>query len=345
MSKNIIFCADGTWQLPRNNSNVYKLYKGLTQSSTQIAFYEDGIGSESTGFTAALDGALGRGILDKIKSAYAQISHVYERGDEIFLFGFSRGAYTVRSLAGMIASCGLPAGSFDDDLADLAFAAYRDPAHRATLLADLTRYQLEDTCIRMVGAWDTVGALGIPAIFGGVDLKQYGFLDTGLHPDVKNAYHCMAIDEQRREFPVTEWTGDPVSGQTIEQVWFPGCHCDIGGGNPLAGGVDETTTLSDVPLSWMVNKAVPLGLIFDPDFLAQYTSVPVKFSLDALHESWKPLFGLPLRRSVGQKDKISNSAAARIEYALTYLPTNLTITEGKLDEGYNIIDIVDETAL
>jgi uncharacterized protein (DUF2235 family) len=345
MSKNIIFCSDGTWQTPRSNTNVWKISKGITTSSTQVVFYDDGVGADLTGLNRTIVGAFGCDILDKIKSGYTQISHVYEPGDEIFLFGFSRGAYTVRCIAGMIASCGLPGGTFDDALVEGVFAAYRDPAHRATLLADLARYELEDSCIRMVGVWDTVGALGIPAIFGGVDLKQYSFLDTGLHPDVKNACHCMAIDEQRREFPVTEWTGDPVAGQTIDQVWFSGCHGDIGGGTPTGGGVDETTTLSDIPLSWMVNKAVALGLVFDPAFLAQYTTVPVKFSLDLLHESWTPLYLKPASRPIGDKDRVSNSVGARIEYALTYLPSNLTITEGKLDERYNIIDVVDETAL
>ncbi|ADW67678.1 DUF2235 domain-containing protein [Granulicella tundricola] len=344
MSKNIIFCADGTWQLPRNNTNVYKISKGLTTSATQVVFYDDGIGSEATGFTRALDGALGIGIFDKIKTGYTMISQVYERGDQIFLFGFSRGAYTARSLAGMIATCGLPTGGFDDALVEGAFAAYRDPVNRPTLLANLAKYALEDTCITMVGVWDTVGALGIPAIFGGVD-KQYGFLDTGLHKDVKNAYQCMSIDEQRCEFPITRWTSDPAPGQTIEQIWFSGCHGDVGGGTPAGGGVDETTTLSDIPLSWIVGKAVKLGLIFDPTFLAQYTSVPIKFSLDALHESWTPVFGKPVSRPIGNSDSIANSVTARIEYALTYQPKNLTIKDNVLDDGYNLIEIVDEDAM
>ncbi len=101
--------------------------------------------------------------------------------------------------------------------------------------------------------------MGIPAIFGGIDDKVYGFLDTGLHPDVKNAYHCLAVDEKRAQFPATLWTSAPTSGQTIEQVWFSGCHGDVGGGSSLAGGVDENTRLCDVTLGWMAAKAKRLA--------------------------------------------------------------------------------------
>ena len=345
MPKKIVFLADGTWQLPRNNTNVYKLYKGLPQSSDQVAFYDDGIGSESAGFTRALDGILGDGILEKVKSGYTQISHVYESGDEVFLFGFSRGAYTARSVGGMIAACGLPAGGFDDALVEGAFAAYRDPAHRAELLAALAKYKLEQPIIQMIGVWDTVGALGIPAIFGGVDTDKYGFLDTSLSPKVKNAFQCMSIDERRREFPVTQWTSPPVPGQTIEQVWFAGCHGDIGGGTTAGGGVDDSTTLSDISLSWILNKAVGQGLTFDPAFLNLYTMPPAKYSLDLLHESWLPVFGLPVWRPIDPNASISNSVAVRLEYALTYAPQNLTVPDGKLDPGYSIVNTVDLDAI
>src|ERR1017187_9135630 len=103
MSKRIVFCADGTWQAPVNNTNVYRLYKALTVSSDQVTFYDDGIGADDTGINRILQGAFGQEIFQKILDGYTKISHVYEAGDEIFLFGFSRGAYTARSLAGMIA--------------------------------------------------------------------------------------------------------------------------------------------------------------------------------------------------------------------------------------------------
>ena len=172
MGKRIVYCADGTWQAPVNNTNVYRIYKALTVTSEQVTYYDDGVGADATGLDRDLEGALGDGLIQKVKDGYTKIAHAYEAGDQIFLFGFSRGAYTARSLAGMIANCGLPTGSFTDDCVDQAFAAYRDPANRAQILTGLKACGLGDATIEMVGVWDTVGSLGIPAIFGGVDEKQ-----------------------------------------------------------------------------------------------------------------------------------------------------------------------------
>ena len=166
MPKRIIFCADGTWEAPVSGTNVYRLYKSFAVTSDQVAFYDDGVGADAKGLDRILDGAFGRGILQKIQDGYTKIAHLFEPGDELFLFGFSRGAYTVRSLAGMIANCGLPTGAFSDDCVTRAFAAYRDPANRAAILASLSACGLGPATIRLIGVWDTVGALGIPAIFG-----------------------------------------------------------------------------------------------------------------------------------------------------------------------------------
>ena len=149
----------------------------------------------------------------------------------------------------------------------------------------------------MVGVWETVGALGIPAAIGLVDPILYGFLDTTLHPDVLNAYQAVAIDEKRLEFPPTLWTGAPAPGQTVEQVWFTGVHSDVGGGEPA--GSPGTTALSDITLGWMMAKAVPLGLQLDPQVLAKY-ALPLdpKYALDQLHTSWSVLWGVPKVRSI-----------------------------------------------
>lgn len=285
MSKRIVFCADGTWQEPVNNTNVYRLYKALTVSSDQMTFYDDGVGADTTGLDRLIQGALGQGLLQKIQDGYTKIAHVYSPGDEIFLFGFSRGAYTARCLAGMIANCGLPTGAFSDNCVQQAFLAYRDPANRASILAGLGACGLGDATICMVGVWDTVGSLGIPAIFGGVDTSTYGFLDTRLHPDIKNAYHCLAIDEHRPQFPATLWEGDPAPGQIVEQVWFAGCHGDVGGGTAQTGGVDGATRLCDITLAWMGAKAQALGLTFDPTVAPQFAPPPPQVALDAIHET------------------------------------------------------------
>lgn len=344
MAKRIVYCADGTWQAPVNNTNVYRIYKALTVTSDQVTFYDDGVGADATGLDRVLEGAFGQGILQKIQDGYTKIAHVYEPGDEIFLFGFSRGAYTARSLAGMIAICGMPSGTFSDDCITQAFAAYRDPVNRASILAGLTACGLVTATIRMVGVWDTVGSLGIPAIFGEVDEKTYGFLDTGLHPNIKNAYHCLAVDEKRAQFPVTLWTSAPAPGQTIEQVWFSGCHGDVGGGTAQAGGVDAGTRLCDITLGWMAAKAQALGLTMDPAVAAQFETLPAKFALDAIRESWTPVDGPQHQRPVAPDATVSNSVAVRVKYALTYTPGNLTLNDGELGDGYSRVTVVDENA-
>ena len=344
MSKRIVFCADGTWQAPVNNTNVYRLYKALTVAADQVTFYDDGVGVDATGLDRLLDGAFGQEILQKTHDGYTKIAHVYEPGDEIFLFGFSRGAYTARSLAGMIAICGLPTGAFSDDCVTQAFVAYRDPVNRASILAGLGACGLRAATIQMVGVWDTVGSLGIPAIFGGVDMTTYEFLDTSLHPNIKNAYQCLAVDEKRMQFQATLWTSAPVAGQTMEQVWFSGCHGDVGGGTAQAGGVDEGTRLCDITLGWMVAKAQGLGLTMDPTVAAQYGTLPAEFALDALRETWTPADGPQHLRPVAPNAKVSNSVAVRVKYALTYVPGALTVENGALGEGYSLVTVVDENA-
>jgi uncharacterized protein (DUF2235 family) len=341
MSKQIVFCADGTWQTPLNNNNVYRFYKGLINSSDQVAFYDDGVGADGSGIDRLIQGATGDGLLQKIKDGYTKVCHTFEAGDRIYLLGFSRGAYTARSLAGMIAACGIPAGPFDDQFVDTVFNAYRNPDTRAAALAPISG-QLECGAVEFIGVWDTVGSLGIPAIFGGFDERAYGFLDTKLHPDIKSAYQCLAIDERRRQFPATLWDTQPAADQTMEQVYFSGCHGDVGGGTQLGGGVDAATRLCDITLGYMVGKAQASGLLFDPAFLAQCGQLAPEYSLDMIQESWKPDFGMPLLRTIAPDAAIGNSAVIRIQYAQTYLPGNLAIADATLADGYRIVQVVGE---
>ena len=183
MAKRIVFCADGTWNDAATNTNVYKLFKALNFTAEQCPIYDDGVGSDGNTLLKLLGGAFGDGLDQKIKDGYTRIAHLYSPGDELFVFGFSRGAYTARSLAGMIAVCGLPTQNVDDNQTEQAFDAYRehDLSKRPQKLAALKqKYAVDGAPITMVGVWDTVGALGIPAIFGGIDPLRYGFLDTTL---------------------------------------------------------------------------------------------------------------------------------------------------------------------
>lgn len=335
MSKRIIFCADGTWDSAQNDTNVYKLFKAIPITSSQVAFYDDGVGSDGTPLEKLVGGAFGDGLFQKIKDGYTKIAHVYEQGDEIFIFGFSRGAFTARSLAGMIANCGLPTGAFDDNLVNTAFQAYRNKAQRAALLATLNKYNLFNAQIKMVGVWDTVGSLGIPALFGNVDPVLYGFLDTSLHPDVLNAYQALAIDERRQEFPPTLWTppSPPVAAQVLEQVWFAGVHCDVGGGYPETG-------LSDITFSWMMGKAINLGLQIDANVSAQYATLDAKYALAQIHDSWSLLWGFPKSRTVTNNSILSNSVPIREEYENSYQPENLTLNGGAEVATYQTVQVV-----
>lgn len=332
MSKRIIFCADGTWDTPQSATNVFGLFNGITISSNQIAFYDTGVGSDGTPLEQLNGGAFGEGIFQKIKDGYTKIAHVYNQDDEIFIFGFSRGAYTARSLAGMIAICGLPTGDFDDNMVNAAFQAYRNPAQRPQFDAN---YHLYDAKIKMVGVWDTVGSLGIPAIFGDVDMSIYGFLDTSLHPDVLNAYQALSIDERRQEFPPTLWT-QPVPAnpnQVLKQVWFSGVHCDIGGGNPDTG-------LANIALSWMISNAKNFGLQMNDGFLAEYLSMDSLFALDTIDDPWSPKWLFPKLRTVPDNAYIANSVTIRCEYDTTYQPGNIKCPDGMFAASYQIVSVV-----
>jgi len=326
MSKRILFCSDGTWDNSGNNTNVYKIYKAMQVSADQIPFYDDGVGSDGTPIDRLLGGAFGTGLFQKVKDGYSKIAQVYEKGDQIFIFGFSRGAYTARSIAGMIASCGLPTSNFTDQVVDTAFQAYREKDDRARLLAGLSQScAMFNPQITMVGVWDTVGSLGIPSLLGAVDPILYGFLDTSLSPAVQNAYHALAIDERRMEFPATLWSSKPVPGQTLEQVWFTGVHCDVGGSYP---NDPDGTSLSDITLAWMMGKATALGVTFAADVQRKYLlPVDAKYALDQKHESWNALWAFPRSRSIADNSVVSNSVGIRCQHDNSYRPGNVKFSD------------------
>jgi uncharacterized protein (DUF2235 family) len=334
MTRRIAFCADGTWDTGSSNTNVYRIFKGIVPiPGQQYSFYDDGVGASGTPIQKLLGGEIGAGLFQKIKDGYSAISSVYEAGDEVFIFGFSRGAYTARSLAGMISACGLPTKNPDPNLVETAFRAYRDKQNRAATLATLGVYGLVPAKIMMVGVWDTVGSLGVPAIVGGVDSLLYGFLDTSLSAQILNAFHAVSIDERRAEFPATLWTSAPASGQTVKQVYFTGVHCDVGGGYPDDAG--SGTALADITLSWMMHNANTLGLVLDPGVSARCPyPLDRKFSLDTQHDSWSPLWLFPKARQIAANATLANSVVARCQENNAYRPANLTFSGGVLASAY-----------
>jgi uncharacterized protein (DUF2235 family) len=277
MPKRVVVCCDGTWNTPDEArggvaapTNVAKLALTVLtgDGSDQVLFYEAGVGTSPD--DRVLGGAFGYGLSSNIRNAYRFLADAYEGGDAVYLFGFSRGAYTARSLAGLIRNCGILCRDHVDRV-DEAFAFYRDRTshtHPSAIASQLFRrmYSHDEDDIHFIGVWDTVGALGIPDqlpgwehlsnLFTGWE-QLWGFHDTRLSSHVANAFHALAIDEKRAAFRPTLWTEDPAaSGQTLEQVWFAGVHSEVGGGS-------QHTALSDIALMWMVQRAQSCGLALD----------------------------------------------------------------------------------
>lgn len=272
--KRIILCADGTWGTPTTStpSNVVRLLRAIasqTQSQDghcreQVVFYDWGIGSDALSAGAALTG---NGIDKNIQDCYRFLVHNYAPGDEIFLFGFSRGAYTVRSLAGLIRNSGI-LRSAEAGRIPAAYALYRkrgetSAPNSAKAATFRQAYAHTDrTPIHFIGVWDTVGSLGIPVPFwGSLDKRSFLFHDTALSSRVKHARHALALDERRCDFEPTLWQqpapGQPNNGTDLKQVWFAGDHTDIGGGHADSG-------FADLSLAWMAAEAASCGLVLNP---------------------------------------------------------------------------------
>lgn len=273
--KRLVVCCDGTWQNLASNypSNVVKLSQSVKRIASdnipQIVFYGAGIGSENN---KILGGATGLGIDQSIQDAYKFLCLNYVDGDEVYPFGFSRGAYTVRSLAGMIYCSGLLSRQYITRVPQ-AYELYRNrnikPGDKEAgkYRKDYAKNKGNPVNITLLGCFDTVGALGIPVlplfkIFSPILHSRYKFYDTTLNKYIKNALHAMAIDEIRAIFDVTRMTQNPdAPNQRLIEKWFPGEHGCVG------GGTKENAPLSDGALKWMIEsiKGLNLGLEFDLD--------------------------------------------------------------------------------
>jgi uncharacterized protein (DUF2235 family) len=278
--KRLALFLDGTWNTVSDNTNVWRMRALIAAQSAdgaeQRAYYSTGLGTK---FGERLrGGAFGRGINTAIISAYEWLIENYADGDEIFIFGFSRGAYTARSLSGFIAKCGLLQSGAPLGVNQL-YKRYRTKDMRTimTLHEAQSRADFSDeetwmlnyarvVPIKFVGIYDTVGALGVPfplfrKLFGGT----YQFLNTGLRVTNDYAFHAIAIDEHRKPFSPTLWTtknavnARPRPLEKTEQRWFVGAHSNVGGGC-------FTDPLAQRPLDWLAGKAESLGLAFKASF-------------------------------------------------------------------------------
>ena len=323
MPNRLIVCCDGTWNTADqaisghpSPTNVTKLALSLAAEdaagASQCVYYHPGVGTSRR--ERLTGGAFGVGLSRNVLDAYRFLIDTYESGDWLYLFGFSRGAFTARSLAGLIRNSGILRRE-NAGRTGQAWALYRSSADtpRGVAATLFRRAYSSEPRIQFIGVWDTVGALGIPAL-GPRWLKpvvtwvnhRWEFHDTKLSTRVKGAFQALAIDEQRAAFAPTLWHQQPgADGQELRQVWFTGVHCDIGGGYP-------DTSLSDIALLWMADRAREYGLTFVPGALsadgpARMTpaeSIDFKVEPNPMtspHQSWTKFYRLvrPLNRPIG----------------------------------------------
>ncbi|MDF1818113.1 MAG: DUF2235 domain-containing protein [Immundisolibacteraceae bacterium] len=304
---NIVICADGTWNRPEEDiekdfpTNVLKLSRAIKPTAAgvkQHVFYDWGLGSYHNNTSA---GATGRGIHKNIVDGYRYIVQNYAANDKIYLFGFSRGSYTVRALCGLINNCGIIKRA-DARLIAEAWKIYKSPLSKNHPDGEAAKLFRADHChasrkVHFVGVWDTVGALGIPFSLMGLFESHDEFYDTKMGANVAIARHALAIDEQREDFEPTLWT--PRTGVDLKQVWFAGVHADVGGSYPP--DKQSGKRASDIPLSWMLDEATEAGLALEPhirDSLTDGTHA-------GIHKSRKHVYRLksPLHRPLIVQNK------------------------------------------
>ena len=330
--KRIITCSDGTWNKPntiekgkRTRTNVQKLFDFVLHEHNtiaQIKYYDEGIGASGSKLTRILNGATGKGIDDNIQDAYKFICWNYQPGDEIYLFGFSRGAYTARSLGGLIRKCGIIKKN-DLNLITEAYSMYRNqnvaPDDATAMAFKTANSYLPMPNIKFIGVWDTVGALGVPlSWFQWYNKRKYQFHDTTLSSSVEYAYHALAIDEKRSNFIPTLWQQSAkakATKQVLEQRWFAGVHSNVGGGYPDEG-------LADIALQWMIDKAIATGLGFD----MQSVKENVKPNANGIfYESRSGFYKItkPFIRKVVADTFIDSSINERMKLLADYKPSNI----------------------
>jgi uncharacterized protein (DUF2235 family) len=334
MARKLVVCCDGTWNTPRKNTNVYRTYtflrdrlvapkevaqkdgvttcSGKGRDGTEVMlFYDRGVGTNW--FTHLLGGGVGAGLSDNVRDAYSFLARNFTPGAEIYIFGFSRGAYTARSLCGFIKAAGLLDRPSEVDVARTYVDCYITADHLVATPdgwnLDRVRRRLVEHAgevvgrvgrdvatlprhagvkIKFIGVYDTVGALGVP-LAGTERINEpiVGFHDTGFADLIDHAVHALAVDERRGPYVPTLWTlatgTSLLPTQSVLQVWFPGVHSDVGGGY-------TNKEIGNITWDFMMRQAARRGLVVDP---AEPTPRVDIEALPAQHESfddkWKKL--------------------------------------------------------
>jgi Uncharacterized alpha/beta hydrolase domain (DUF2235) len=300
--RRLIVCCDGTWNWPDQSggeTNVIRLVRAIRPNIggiTQIVRYHMGVGTGNL-VDRLVGGGTGIRLSANVREAYGFIVDNYRPGDEIFLFGFSRGAYTARSLAGLIARVGVLQKYEMERFIDVwEYYTERNPQGGYLDVRVPDRHRPDDIIIKCIGVWDTVGALGIPGTR--FCANSYGFHSITLNPRIHYAFQALAIDERRGNFQPAIWKrNDQAPNQILEQVWFPGVHSNVGGGYPNHG-------LSDSALLWMLSRVSRL-LVLDLEYLKRALDCDEPYGRGILVDSrsnfWKAI-SCPVFRPVCRVD-------------------------------------------
>lgn len=308
--RKLIILCDGTNNEPEQldngqlaPTNVVKLFNALaSDAGKQIPFYEEGVGTRV--WEALPGGMYGYGLDKRILACYRFLRKRFADSDwereenKVFLFGFSRGAYTVRRLAGLLAHSGIPAKSADDELGWELYKK-KDTVSAEKLKKEGRFYNIP---IEMIGVWDTVKAT-----------NDEDYHDSQLSSNVISGYHAMSIDERRKFFPVLKWDNDVRA----HQVWFAGVHSDVGGGYADAD-------LSDTALRWMIDRAMEHDLKFKKQYVEQNV---VPNAIASIHNSYEGKW-IALgseQRTIPDTDLVHPSVKDRIDANIGYQPINLPV--------------------
>jgi len=351
--KRLAVFLDGTWNTLNNNTNVWRLKSLCAQTADQFVYYSQGVGTRYG--EKIRGGMLGYGIDNEIIDAYTWLIQNFAVGDEIFIFGFSRGAYTARSLSGLITKCGLLKPGAPLSIEQL-YDRYRqgsakqriDQLLRASLPGGLTleeqwlvRYTVP-TSNKFVGVWDTVGSLGLAFESIRRKVQKFRFLDTHLYRNNQLAFHALALDEHRRSFEPTFWTRTVPKGQPgatprpldqVEQRWFVGAHANVGGGYP-------SDLLAQAPLKWLMDKASAAGLAFSLglDIDTSIAAPPIADSYGQFFYGLYKYISQPFYRPVGIPPSAGTQATTnRINETID----TSVFERWRADPGYRPANLVD----
>ena len=339
MAKRLCLTFDGTWNTPDKGSdaedeaatNAWRLHEAVAEGERQRKWYDAGVGTKW--YNRVRGGAFGLGLSENIRQGYKWLIDNHEAGDEIFVFGFSRGAYTARSLVGLIRNAGLLSSDTKAKVPE-AYELYRtrDEGPDTPPAVHFRRqYAKPGVDVKCLGVWDTVGALGIPLqSFEWFNRKHFEFHDTRLSAMVENAFHAVAIDEHRPDFDAALWDPPHHPDQHLEQQWFVGAHADVGGGY-------ANRELADIPLAWMADRAASCGLDLDFDRLPQ--TVEDAF-MGPIHDSFAEFLGgmygrfkdrhfRPVRRTEYGNEGVEETVPRRRDTDPDYRPKNPGLESGE----------------